>query len=180
MKTIYILLTRSSSVLSRLIHFATGDDYTHVSIAFDKELHTLYSSGRKNGWTVIPAGPCKESIRDGFITKQKNVPCALYKLEVSEKVYEMAKKEVEKIVNNADEYHYNIIGLLLCRLNIAYNRKKNFFCSQMVSEVLERSNAVKFKKKTSLVRPMDYMQLQGALLCFVGVLDELIPNLSSI
>ena len=180
MKTIYILLTRSSSVLSRLIHFATGDDYTHVSIAFDKELHTLYSSGRKNGRTVIPAGPCKESIREGFITTQKNVPCALYKLEVSEKVYEMAKKEVEEIMNNADEYHYNIIGLILCRLNIAYNRKKNFFCSQMVSEVLERSNAVKFKKKTSLIRPTDYMQLQGALLCFAGVLDELIPNLYSI
>lgn len=72
MKTIYILLTRSSSVLSRIIHFATGDDYTHVSIAFDKELHTLYSSGRKNGRTVIPAGPCVESIRDGFMSEQKN------------------------------------------------------------------------------------------------------------
>lgn len=179
MKTIYILLTRSSSVLSRVIHFATGDDYTHVSIAFDKDLHTLYSSGRKNGWTVIPAGPCKESIREGFITKQKNVPCALYKLEVSEKVYEMAKQEVENIMDNADEYHYNILGLLLCRLNIPYNRKRNYFCSQLVSEVLHRSNALKFPKKTSLMRPTDYMQLQGLLLCFSGVLEELIPQLSS-
>ncbi len=180
MKTIYILLTRSSSVLSRLIYLFTGDDYTHVSIAFDKELHTLYSSGRKNGRTVIPAGPCIESIRNGFLSKQKNVPCALYKLEVTEEVYLMAKKEAEAIINNADEYHYNILGLILCRLNIAYDRKRNYFCSQMVSEVLEKSNAVKFKKKTSLIRPKDYMQLQGALLCFAGVLDELIPSLSTL
>lgn len=179
MKTIYILLTRSSSVLSRMIHLATGDDYTHVSIAFDKKLYRLYSSGRKNGRTIIPAGPCVESIRHGFISKQKNVPCALYKLEVSEEVYEKAKEEVENIIKNADEYHYNIIGLFLCRLNIAYNRERNFFCSQLVSEVLHRSHAMKFSKRTSLMRPTDYMQLQGLVLCFTGVLEELIPNLAS-
>ena len=41
MKNIYILLTRSRTILSRLIHLATNDTYTHASIAWDDELTTL-------------------------------------------------------------------------------------------------------------------------------------------
>ena len=43
MKTIYILLTRSTTILSRLVHFVTEDTYTHAALAFDEELKTLYS-----------------------------------------------------------------------------------------------------------------------------------------
>ena len=34
-RTIYILLTRSGTWFSRLIHFATRDNYTHASIGLD-------------------------------------------------------------------------------------------------------------------------------------------------
>ena len=56
MKSIYILLTRSDTVLSRIVHLFTAARYTHVSIAFDGELQTVYSSSRKNGRTLFPAG----------------------------------------------------------------------------------------------------------------------------
>ena len=48
MKSIYILLTRSTTILSRLVYLITRDKYTHVSISFEKDLQPLYSSGRKN------------------------------------------------------------------------------------------------------------------------------------
>lgn len=35
MKTIYILLTRSGTLLSKLVYAATGSSYTHASMAFD-------------------------------------------------------------------------------------------------------------------------------------------------
>ena len=63
MKTIYILLTRSTTILSRLVHFVTEDTYTHAALAFDEELRTLYSSSRKNGKTLFPAGPCVEDLK---------------------------------------------------------------------------------------------------------------------
>ena len=49
MKTIYILLTRSGTLLSKLVYAATGSSYTHASMAFDADLSCLYSSTRKNG-----------------------------------------------------------------------------------------------------------------------------------
>ena len=53
MKTIYILLTRSGTLLSKLVYAATGASYTHASMAFDAELSCLYSSTRKNGYTML-------------------------------------------------------------------------------------------------------------------------------
>ena len=172
MKTLYLVLTRSTSVVSRLIHLATDADYTHISLAFDKDLGCLYSSGRKNGKTMFPAGPCKESFKNDFY-KNGRIPCKVYELPVSDEVYDLAKQEVEEILRNADEYHYNIIGLLLCRMQISLNREHHFFCSQFVSEVLERSNALNLPKASSLMSPCDYMKLPQLKCCFEGCIDEL-------
>ena len=60
MKTIYILLTRSGTLLSNLVYSVTGASYTHASLAFDEDLSCLYSSTRKNGYTMFPAGPSRE------------------------------------------------------------------------------------------------------------------------
>lgn len=46
MKTIYILLTRSGTLLSNLVYRLTGARYTHASLAFDEDLSCLYSSTR--------------------------------------------------------------------------------------------------------------------------------------
>lgn len=53
MKTIYILLTRSGTLLSNLVYRLTGARYTHASLAFDEDLSCLYSSTRKNGYTTL-------------------------------------------------------------------------------------------------------------------------------
>ena len=48
MKSIYIILCRSGTLLSRIVYRMTGDPYTHVSLAFDEGLGTLYSSSRRS------------------------------------------------------------------------------------------------------------------------------------
>ena len=46
-KHIYILLTKTSSVFSRIIALFMGDKYTHSAISLDKNLDKMYSFGRK-------------------------------------------------------------------------------------------------------------------------------------
>ena len=93
MKTIYILLTRSGTLLSKLVYAATGASYTHASMAFDAELSCLYSSTRKNGYTMFPAGPSREYLDRGVFRLRPDVPCALYALEVSEEAYTRARRQ---------------------------------------------------------------------------------------
>ena len=75
MKTLYIFLTRSGTLLSNLVYHLTGAQYTHVSLAFDEDLSTLYSSTRKNGYTMFPAGPSREYLNRGVFLQRENIPC---------------------------------------------------------------------------------------------------------
>lgn len=179
MKTIYILLTRSNTILSKIVHLITRDSYTHVSISFDKSLQPLYSSSRKNGETLFPAGPCKEHFHKGYYKKNPLIPCALYELQVSDDVYQTAQAEVQNIIDNADDYSFNIWGLLLCRLNIPFHRKGHFFCSQFVGEILQRSQALELPKDTSLMRPVDYMKIPELDCRYRGWLRDLLRERSS-
>ena len=76
-------------------------------------------------------------------------------------------------MTNADRYHFNVIGLVLCQFNIPYHRKHYYFCSQFVSEVLHRSQAMTLPKDTSLMKPSDYTRLPELLCRFRGYLNEL-------
>lgn len=136
-------------------------------------MKTLYSSSRKNGRTLFPAEPCMESLDSRYYKQHENIPCAVYTLSVSNETYDKAKQEVEYIISKSDQYHFNIVGLLLCQLNIPYHRKNYFFCSQFVSEVLQRSHALSLPKDTSLMKPADYMQMPGLLCRFRGRISEL-------
>lgn len=174
MNTIYILLTRSNTLVSRLVYLFTRAEYTHVSISFEENLETMYSSSRKNGRTLFPAGPCRESFRYGWFKRYgKIIPCALYELKVTENAYEQAKIEAEQFMKNADHYHFNILGLILCKFNISWNRKNHFFCSQLVGEILIRSNAVGIPKEPTLMRPSDYMDMEELECLYKGYIYEL-------
>lgn len=43
MKQIYIVLTHTGTVLSRMIKMYTKGKFSHISIAFDKDLNEMYS-----------------------------------------------------------------------------------------------------------------------------------------
>lgn len=176
MKTIYILLTRSDTILSRLVQLFTSDPYTHASISFDHGLQPLYSSARKNGETMFPAGPCTEVFHRGFYYKHQSIPCALYELEVSDEVYETARAEAQRFARDSDLYSFNILGLILCKLNIPFHPRSKYFCSQFVAEILFRSRALELPKDTSLMKPMDYTRIPQLRCRYRGPLRDLVKN----
>ena len=173
MKTIYILLTRSGTLLSKLVYAATGASYTHASMAFDAELSCLYSSTRKNGYTMFPAGPSKEYLNRGVFRLRDNAPCALYALEVSDEAYSHALCRAEEFMRHSEEYSFNTLGLILCGLHIRWQRRRHYFCSQFVSEVLQKSGALDLPKPSTLMHPSDYAELPELRCLYRGTLAGL-------
>ena len=170
---IYILLTRSGTLLSGAISLFTGDSYTHVSLAFDPELRSLCSFARRNAAFPLPAGLVRESLREGYFCRHGEMPCALYALPVSRSAYGKARRKVEKMLENRLDYRYSIKGLALCKLGIEEEREGHYFCSQFVGEVLEDSGVCALPKPPSLMRPQDYASLPGARCVFEGSLYRL-------
>ena len=173
MKTIYILLTRSGTLLSNLVYTFTGANYTHASIAFDEDLSCLYSSTRKNGYTMFPAGPSREYLNRGVFKLRGDAPCALYALKVSEEAYCRAKRRADHMMAHGRLYRFNTLGLILCGLHIRWNRRRHYFCSQFVSEVLEKSGSMELPKHSTLMHPNDYTRLEGLECLYQGQLNEL-------
>ena len=159
MKTIYILLTRSGTLLSNLVYAVTGANYTHASLAFDEDLSCLYSSTRKNGYTMFPAGPSREYLNRGVFRLRENVPCALYALDVSDEAYTRARRRAEHMMAHGSLYQFNVIGLALCGMHIRWKRRRHYFCSQFVAEVLSRCGVIRLPNSASLMRPADFARL---------------------
>ena len=177
MKKMYILLTKTQSILSRTVGLLTNDPYTHAAIAFDQDFHVVYSSARWNGRDMFPCGPCREYLHKGFYARHKT-PCAVYELQVEDEVYELAHQEVAQIIEHQSQYHFNIIGLLLCKLRIPFRRKNYFFCSQFVGEILRRSGALELPKEPCFLSPSDYTRLPQLRMRFQGYTSQIKRKLS--
>lgn len=174
MKSIYILLTKSDTYISKIIKLATNDTYTHASISFDDSLQPLYSFSRLQINTPLPAGLRMEPFDSGYFQKYPYLPCALYELRVEDEVYEDAKAEVDGMMAVSSLYHYNIMGLIFCKFNIPWKRKFHYFCSEFVSELLKKSNALTLPKEPSLMRPGGYTKMSSLTCLFEGELYDLI------
>lgn len=173
MKTLYIFLTRSGTLLSNLVYHITGAQYTHVSLAFDPDLTTLYSSTRKNGYTMFPAGPSKEYLNRGVFRLREDIPCALYALDVTEEAYLRARRRADHMMAHGELYRFNSLGLLLCALHIRWKRRRHYFCSQFVSEVLQKSGSLDLPKHSTLMHLNDYTSLPQLRCLYQGRLGDL-------
>lgn len=160
-RTIYILLTRSGTCFSRLIHLATADDYTHVSIGLDGPLGSFYSFARKYEHFALPAGLVEERVHWGFFRSRPGTPCCLYQLKVSQQVYDRLSARLESMYAQREQYHYNILGALACFFQLPLPRQRHYFCSQFVACVLQESGALDLPKDPELTRPADFCQLEG-------------------
>lgn len=179
-RRIYILLTRSQTMLSKTIHLFTGDEYTHVSIAFDGELESLCSFARRYARLPLPAGLVTEALDGGYFERHPDMPCALYSLTVPETVYSEIRSRARQMLAQREEYRYSIRGLAMCRLGIPQDRPQHYFCSQFVAELLEASGAVWLPKPPSLMRPQDFGALSELRLVYRGELAGLARQITQV
>lgn len=172
-KDIYILLLRTQSLLSRVIHIATKEEYTHVSIGMASDCTQFYSFARRYTNLPLPAGFVQESIECGMMAKSKDAPCALYRLTVSTKSYRALRRKFRKMLPVQKRFQYSVLGTFLCFFGIAYKRRNKYFCSQFVAETLNEVGIMELTKSPELYHPVDFTKLPDVQLCYEGTLGGL-------
>lgn len=171
-KYIYILLTNTGTMFTRLLGLCSGKPYNHSSIAFDIELNEMYSFGRRKPRNPFIGGFVREYIRTGLYAICPGTLCALYEFEVSQEQYELIRENVRVFEVEKDRYTYNLVGVMGVALKTPINREYSYFCSQFLATVLERSGVHLFAKPPGLVTPDDFRQHPQAKLIFEGKLTE--------
>ncbi len=172
MKDVYILLTDTGSVLTRMIKTFTASPYNHVSIGFEEDLSTLYSFGRRQPNNPFLGGFVEESIYSGTFKKFKNTTCMLLKFTVEEEEYNMLQSKISFFVENRDTYHYNFMGLIGAAFNKRVPRKSAYFCSEFVADVLYQSNVNLWDIPPHMVRPYDFGTDARFEVVYEGLLRE--------
>lgn len=169
-RTIYILLTRSGTWFSRLIHLATQDSYTHASIGLDGPNGPFYSFARKYRYLALPAGLVEEQVT----VYRRTVPCCLYALTVNEEVYFRLRRKLDAMYAQREVYHYSVLGVLACWMNLSFQRRNHYFCSQFVAGLLEDCGAVELPKPSALLRPADFCSLESLRPVHQGALEGIL------
>ncbi|MBZ2174255.1 hypothetical protein K8M07_03235 [Schnuerera sp. xch1] len=163
MKTynIYIVLTRTNTVISKLIQIFKKDEYTHAAISLDKELKHMYGFGRKRTYNPIIGGFKHENINKGAYRFCRRLPGIIIELEVSKKQYEKVKKLLNHFISNSNNYKYNYKGLFYNVFNKEGYCGNRFLCSEFVYYILNESGIVDFHKSRNLIRPQNLLHLEG-------------------
>lgn len=163
---VYILLTRSKTILSRAIHAVSGNKYTHASISFTGRRGPWYSYTRKDERFLFPAGWAQERV---VFNGNRKIPYALYSLEVTEEQYRRAVR-VEEL---SRQFRFDVTGLFDLAIGCRPSAKDAYFCSQFVSHILRESGIHAFKKPDNCVRPIDFMIIPGIKLEDSGLLSKI-------
>lgn len=173
-KNIFILLTRTATPFSRAIRFATQCNYTHASLGLYENSYEFVSFGRKEAYTLpTTAGFINENLVEGILHRNQDSPCILYKLNVSEDVYEEILEKVKVFENQHKQYSYSFLGTVLCYFSVPHSYKNKYFCSQFVAEILSSTNALQLEKSPSIYHPSDFSKLSQLECYYQGTLREL-------
>ena len=99
---IYIVLTYTGTLLSKIIKTYTKDEFSHVSISLDEELKQMYSFGRLNPYNPFIGGFVHEGINTGTFRRFIKTKTEIYSLEVNEDQYNSIERiiRVVKILTN--------------------------------------------------------------------------------
>lgn len=149
MKEISILLTKHSDIISNIIYYICGGGYTHASIGLEEEPEEFYSFGYH--------GFAFETIEKHRKRGVKRSRC--YKIKVPEEAYKKIEKYIQQFRENKELYSYSRWGVIFCFLHIPLRRKKHYFCSEFVAELLEKSKAISLPRKSCLFKPNHFINL---------------------
>lgn len=170
--SIFILLTNTGTLFTKMIKSYTKAPYNHASISFNRELSELYSFGRKQPSNPLNGGFVREDIKTGTFSKYPNTTCVIYELQVSEREVEKMKRVLQLFIKRRNKYLYNILGVIGIALKEPVEFSNSYFCSQFVAEILERSGIKLWNKLPALVTPDDFRQCDRLHLIYEGKLSE--------
>ena len=153
-KKVYIVLSQTGTVLSRILRFWTGDSYNHSSIALTEDLQTMYSFGRLHPYNPFHGGFVQESPAHGTFKRFKNTRVMVVEAEVTDKAYGELCEHIRAMLKARTEYHYNYVGLLLAAIRIHRAKRNCYYCSEFVRAMAIEAGVEGAETIPAIVKPM--------------------------
>lgn len=179
MKNIYIVVTQTGTILSRLLKFIKKREYNHVSIGLDRQLKQMYSFGRINPYIAFLGGFVRESPYHGTFKRFPQTKAIVYEMAVPDSEYRKIKRYLRYMYKHRRHFQYNYLGLFLASVDICYQPERHFYCSEFVRDVLVKFHIFKKDQFLSITEPAYFIHIMKNYKCiYKGLLSEYAESIS--
>jgi hypothetical protein len=171
-QNIYVLLTDTGTMFTKLIKRITAAPYNHASLALDENLNEVFSFGRKCANNPWVGGFVEEDVYEGTFRHFPGTRCALLRLQITREQFEAARRVIQNYKDEEDAYGYNLIGMFGVLMRLDITRERSYFCSQFVAEAMKQSRIHLWDRPSSAVTPNDFFQHPAFEVVYEGMLYD--------
>ena len=93
-------------------------------------------------------------------------------IAVSEEQYQAIERRIQTMLTLKHHYRYNYLGLWLAGLRICYRRKRTFYCSEFVKDILAKQDIHGVRQLDAIVQPIHFLSLPTAQQIYTGLLQD--------
>lgn len=158
-KQLYIVLSQTGTVLSRILKILTRAKYNHASISTTDDLEQMYSFGRKKPYNPFWGGFVKESPSTGTFKRFSNTKALILSVNISEEKYAEIQKSLHNMYSKREIYGYNYLGLCLAAFHITHRGHKRYYCSEFVRDVLIKGDVEGAEFLPPIAKPIDFLEI---------------------
>lgn len=169
MKNIYIVLTYTGTLLSRIIKCYTHYEYSHTSLSLDKDLKQMYSFGRLNPYNPFVGGFVHEEQYGGTFGRFKKTVTKIIEMEITEEQYEkLCEILEEEFISQKEKYKFNLKGLFAISIGKKIVQKDAYYCAEFLKYILNKAG-IKLNLP-ELVKPQDFNKDEFGKTIYYGLL----------
>lgn len=159
-KKVYIVLSHTGSIVSKLIKLFTRKEFSHASISLTEDLQWMFSFGRIHPYNPFWGGFVRESLDKGALKRFRDARAAILEVEVSSEEFEGIRKTIETMLHDQKKYHYNYLGLFKAGMHLPHNRSEyRYYCSEFVRDILQNNHVSGLEGLPKIVHPVNFLEL---------------------
>lgn len=171
-RKIYIVISQTGTILSRILKFITGAKYNHASISLSPDLSIMYSFGRRHPYNPFWGGFVTESPDTGTFRRFSETRAVVLAITVREDQYMAIQERIDAMLEMKEAYHYNYLGLGLAAFNVRYRRSRHYYCSEFVRDLLAKSDVTGCRALAPIVQPIHFLEMPEVHEIFRGRLCD--------
>lgn len=154
---LYIVLSQTGTLLSRILKLVTGAEYNHASISTSSDLEQMYSFARRRPYNPFCGGLVKESPHTGTFKRFSKTKVVILAIEVNMERYTKVCKTLFQMYSRKESYQYDYLGLCLAAFHIRRRKNNCYYCSEFVREVLQKGQVESAEQLPLIVKPIDFL-----------------------
>ncbi|MBR6273410.1 MAG: hypothetical protein IKR27_00195 [Lachnospiraceae bacterium] len=171
-KSMYLVVSQSGSIVSKILKVVTRAPYNHVSISLNKSLKPMYSFARVRPYNPVIGGYVAESANRGTLKRFPDTKVIVLEIRLTEHQFTVIKHKLRKMLKERKRYRYNYLGLFLAAINVPYKGHNRYYCSEFVKEVLVDNQVEGYTELDGIIKPIHFLGYPHAKVIYHGRLND--------